>query len=86
MITISPTPSLTNPSIVDSQLAKILNNTASALKQIGLESRRKDDVDAYLSDEAYLEAHPERRPVVVIDNFLHKAQDNALIYDKFAEW
>lgn len=77
---------LTYKYIVDSQLAKILNNTASALKQIGLESRRKDDADAYLSDEAYLEAHPERRPVVVIDNFLHKAQDNALIYDKLAEW
>ena len=71
---------------LDSQLAKIWQNTATALKQIALEGRNKHDKDADLGDDEYLEAHPERRPVVVIDNFLHKSQESSVVYDKIAEW
>nr|POF17539.1 mitochondrial escape protein 2 [Quercus suber] len=73
---------------LENQLSKIWNNTAAALKSIALESRKRDDQDANLSDDEYLEAHPERRPIVVIDNFLHKNGDesSALVYDKLAEW
>jgi hypothetical protein len=71
---------------LETQLNKVWNNTATALKQIALEGRKKDDKDAHLSDDEYLEAHPEKRPVVVIDNFLHKSQDNPIVYDKIAEW
>ena len=71
---------------LDSQLAQIWNNTATALKGIALEGRKKDDKDANLSNDEYLEAHPERRPVVVIDNFLHKSADNSIVYDKIADW
>lgn len=71
---------------LDSQLSKIWNNTASALKDIALEGRKRDDKDANLSDDEYLEAHPEKRPVVVIDNFLHKSQEGSIVYDKIAEW
>jgi len=71
---------------LETQLVKIWNSTATALKQIALEGRKKDDKDANISDDEYLEAHPERRPVVVIDNFLHKSQDNPVVYDKLAEW
>jgi hypothetical protein len=71
---------------LESQVAKILNNTGAALKQIALESRHKNDPDAKLTDDEYLEVHPENRPVVVVDNFLHKSQDREIIYDKIAEW
>ena len=73
---------------LETQLVKIYNNTAAALKQIGLEDRSKNDKDANLSDDEYLEAHPEKRPVVVVDNFLHKNSDPSvqLVYDKLAEW
>ncbi len=71
---------------LDAQLAKIWQNTATALKQIALSERGKDDKDADLGDDEYLEAHPERRPVVVIDNFLHKSQENSVVYDKISEW
>ena len=71
---------------LDTQLAKIWQNTATALKQLALEERKKDDKDADLGDDEYLEAHPERRPVVVIDNFLHKNQESSLVYDKISEW
>ena len=71
---------------LDSQLAKILNNTATALRQIALEGRSKDDKDANLGDDEYLDAHPNIRPIVVIDNFLHKSQESTLVYDKIAEW
>ena len=73
---------------LETQLVKIYTNTAAALKKIGLEDRRKDDKDANLSDDEYLEAHPERRPVVVIDNFLHKSNEPGaqVVYDRLAEW
>ena len=71
---------------LETQLVKIWNSTATALKQIALEGRKRDEKDANMSDDEYLEAHPERRPIVVIDNFLHKSQDNPMIYDKLAEW
>jgi RNA12 protein len=71
---------------LDTQLAKIWGNSATALKQIALSGRKKSDKDADLNDDEFLEAHPERRPVVVIDNFLHKANESSVVYDKIAEW
>ncbi|KAL1869269.1 mitochondrial escape protein 2 [Paecilomyces lecythidis] len=71
---------------LDAQLSKIWQNTGVALKQVTLEGRRKDDKDSQLSDEEYLDAHPEKRPVVVIDNFLHKAGETDVVYDKISEW
>ena len=71
---------------LESQLNKILYTTTSALKEVSLAGRSKKDKDANLSDDAYLESHPERRPIVVIDNFLHKAEDKGIVYQKVAEW
>ncbi|KAK7415820.1 mitochondrial escape protein 2 [Neonectria punicea] len=71
---------------LESQLTKILQTTTSALKEVTIDGRSKKDSDANLADDAYLEAHPERRPVVVIDNFLHKNEENVIVYDKIAEW
>ena len=71
---------------LDTQLAKIWQNTSSALRQVGLEGRSKDDKDADLGADEYLEAHPEKRPVVIIDNFLHKSQESSVVYDKISEW
>ncbi|KAL9024376.1 MAG: hypothetical protein Q9196_006563 [Gyalolechia fulgens] len=71
---------------LDTQLAKIWQNTTNALKELALEGRTKDDKDSELGDDEYLEAHPERRPVVVIDNFLHKSQESSIVYDKISEW
>jgi hypothetical protein len=71
---------------LEAQLTKILNNTATALRNIALETRRKTDKDANFTEDEYLEAHPENRVVVVIDSFLHKANENPLVYDKVSEW
>ncbi|WEW61805.1 mitochondrial escape protein 2 [Emydomyces testavorans] len=71
---------------LDSQLGHILQNTANALKKIALEKKKKGSPDAHMTDDEFLEAHPECRPVVVIDNFLHKANDNQMIYDKLSDW
>ncbi|PSN68466.1 hypothetical protein BS50DRAFT_610043 [Corynespora cassiicola Philippines] len=71
---------------LDSQLGKIWNNTATALRQIALDGRHKDDKDASLGDDEWLEAHPEKRPIVVVDNFLHKSQEGGIVYDKIADW
>lgn len=71
---------------LDSQLSKILENTAAALKKVSLADRKKDNVDPDLNDDAFLEAHPERRAVVVIDNFLLKNEETSIVYDKLSEW
>lgn len=69
----------------DAQLSKIWHSTALAMKRVALEGRRKDDKDANLSDDEYLEAHPEKRPVVVIDNFVYDPE-NSVVLDKLTEW
>ncbi|KAG8526163.1 uncharacterized protein KY384_000156 [Bacidia gigantensis] len=71
---------------LDTQLQKIWQNTSTALRQIAIDGKHKDDKDAHLGDDEYLEAHPEKRPVVVIDNFLHKSQEGGVVYDKLSEW
>ncbi|KAF3766289.1 hypothetical protein M406DRAFT_97535 [Cryphonectria parasitica EP155] len=71
---------------LDSQLSKILSNTAAALKRVSLSDRKKEDADASLNDDAFLEAHPERRAVVVINNFLLKNEETSIVYDKLSEW
>ena len=71
---------------LDTQLAKIWQNTGTALRQIALEGRKKDEKDANLGDDEWLEAHTDSLPVVVIDNFLHKSQESSVVYDKISEW
>lgn len=71
---------------LDAQLGKIWQNTAIALKQVAVKGRKKDDKDSNLNDDDWLEAHPERRPVVVIDNFLYKNDESMVVYDKLSEW
>ncbi|EPE03762.1 mitochondrial escape protein 2 [Ophiostoma piceae UAMH 11346] len=72
---------------LDEQLTKILQTATVALREVGLDGRHKGDVDANLNEDAYLEAHPERRPVIVLDNFGHRNEDaTGLVYDKLAEW
>ncbi|TDZ37819.1 Mitochondrial escape protein 2 [Colletotrichum spinosum] len=71
---------------LESQVVKILHTTAEALKEVSLAGRDKDGKDSDLSDDAYLEAHPDKRAVVVIDNFLHKNEGSSIVYDKVAEW
>ncbi|KAK1761497.1 RNA12 protein-domain-containing protein [Echria macrotheca] len=71
---------------LESQLVKILQTTGAALKEVSLAGKDKTEADAHLSEDAYLEAHPERRAVVVIDSFLHRSEDNGIVYEKIADW
>ena len=73
---------------LDNQLAKIWGNTTTALKQIALTPRKKEDKDPQMADDEWLEAHPECRPVVIIDNFLHNNNEGStgMVYDKLGEW
>ncbi|KAJ5619604.1 hypothetical protein N7510_003588 [Penicillium lagena] len=70
---------------LDAQLSKIWQNTAVAIKRVALAGRRKDDKDFNLTDDEYLEAHPEKRPVVVIDNFVYDSE-HTVVLDKMTEW
>ncbi|KAJ6188897.1 hypothetical protein N7519_003805 [Penicillium mononematosum] len=70
---------------LDAQLSKIWQNTGVAMKRVALEGRRKEDKDFNMSEDEYLEAHPETRPVVVIENYLYDAEDSVVL-DKLTEW
>ena len=67
---------------LDSQLDNIFENTSEALRKIALRGRKKTDEDV----DKYLQAHPECRPVVVIDNFLHRSKESTMFYHKISEW
>ncbi|RVD88473.1 uncharacterized protein DFL_002658 [Arthrobotrys flagrans] len=72
---------------LETQFTKILQNTATALKQVALSEREKTDKDISLNDDEWLEAHPEKRPVVVIDNFLHRTDAaGEKIYQRLSDW
>lgn len=71
---------------LESQVVKILHTSAAALKDVSLAGRQKTDKDADISDDAYLEAHPDKRPVVVVNNFLHKSEESSIVYEKMAQW
>lgn len=71
---------------LESQVTKILYTTASALKDVALSGRSTKEKDGSISEDAWLEGHPERRPIIVIDNFLHKGDEQGIVYDKISEW
>ncbi len=71
---------------LESQLQKILLTAAGSLTEIALSGRHKLDSDILMPPDTYLETHPEKRPVVVIDNFLYKNDGKTIVYDKIAEW
>ncbi|RPA82836.1 hypothetical protein BJ508DRAFT_369410 [Ascobolus immersus RN42] len=72
----------------EAQMNKILRTTATALKRVALDDRSKDDKDAELSDDEYLKAHPEKRAVIVIDNFVNATNETEqkLVYDCLSTW
>lgn len=67
---------------LDSKLDSIFENTSRALRKVALSGREKTDGD----DEMYLHTHPDRRPVVVIDNLLHRSQESSVFYRKISQW
>lgn len=71
---------------LESQLQKILETAGETLQALDLDGRSKTDSDASLPADAYLEAHPEKRAVVVIDNFVYRSEDNALVFEKISDW
>ncbi|KAK9390130.1 RNA12 protein-domain-containing protein [Lipomyces mesembrius] len=74
---------------VDSQFKNMLENAATAIKEIAIENHKKtmktstgsraDDADCY-------ETNPTARPVIVIEHYLHRADKNESIYRALAEW
>lgn len=67
---------------LDSQLDNVFENTAEAIRKIALRDRKKTDEDV----DKYLRTHPECRPVVVIENFLHRSKESTMFYHKISGW
>lgn len=70
---------------LETQFNKILQNAGTALKSVALKDKCDTGKDEGLSDDEYLSTNPEKKPVVVIDNFL-RVEGNSIIYEKLADW
>ena len=71
---------------LDAQIVNILEMTSIALKRIALADKRKDKEYRKMRDETYLETNPDKRPVIVIDNYLFRGEGSEVFYDSIAKW
>jgi hypothetical protein len=71
---------------LESQIVKILHTTATALKDVALAEKKKIDPNGALSEDAFLETHPQQRAMIVVDNLLFKGEEEGLLYEKIADW
>jgi len=61
--------------------------TANAVKRVAISQKPKQEKGRpELRDEEFLEQNPQHRPIIIIDNFLHKADNAQIIYDNIAKW
>ncbi|ORY87647.1 RNA12 protein-domain-containing protein [Protomyces lactucae-debilis] len=66
---------------LEAQVKKILNSTAAALRSRALKGKPRE-----VRDEDWLQLHPEQRPVVVLDSFLHKGEESTQLYANISTW
>lgn len=70
----------------------VLEKTAIAEKSVGADSiiaasqDGGNDNGASMSDETFLQLHPEERPVIVIKHFLGRSENRRWVYSQIAEW
>ncbi|BFZ55572.1 mitochondrial escape protein 2 [Savitreella phatthalungensis] len=69
---------------LDTQMKAIFATSASAMRSVSLRGRKAQKPQP--RDEEYLEAHPETRVILVVDNFLYKAKQSMIIYDNIVRW
>ncbi|CAN6675036.1 mitochondrial escape protein 2 [Trichomonascus vanleenenianus] len=68
----------------DTQLKNMLSTAATAIRGVALENKSSKDK---MSDEDYLQLHPENKPVVVIRNLVSKSEaSKSFVYTRVAEW
>ncbi|KAK9364656.1 RNA12 protein-domain-containing protein [Lipomyces kononenkoae] len=74
---------------VEAQFKNMLENAATAIKEIAIETHKKSMKLGGVNTAAYgdcYETNPGARPVVVIEHYLHRADRNESIYRALAEW
>ncbi|PVH23529.1 hypothetical protein CXQ85_003819 [Candidozyma haemuli] len=86
----------------ETQFKNMLQLTSSAIRKVALsnfgsykaelkkQKQKHNDDDSYereIKEDDYLQSHPKAKPVIVIENFLRKAESpNDFIYKSIAEW
>jgi len=70
---------------LETQFNKILQNTGVALKAVALAEKNLTEKGKAMPEDEYLSINPDRRPIVVIDNFLNMG-GNSIIFEKLADW
>ncbi|AAS54133.1 AGL358Cp [Eremothecium gossypii ATCC 10895] len=74
----------------ETQFRNMLNTAMMSIRHIALSGYKAtlhsgDDVTT-VKEEDYLQQHPERKPVIVIDRFSNKAEINGFVYKELADW
>ncbi|KAH3680764.1 hypothetical protein WICMUC_000115 [Wickerhamomyces mucosus] len=76
----------------DSQFRNILSSTLVAIRNISLRGYKatvgNGENVVNIKEEDYLQQHPEKKPVIVIDRFttVNKSESNSFAYKEIADW
>lgn len=76
----------------DVQFRNILSTALMAIRNISLHGYKpivhSGDDEISVKEEDYLQQHPEKKPVIVIDRFtsVNRAETNAFTYKELADW
>jgi hypothetical protein len=66
----------------ESQFKNMLVSASAAVHKTALEGRKSDEID----ENNYLQLHPEKKPVIVIDHFMARTESNQFVYPQVADW
>lgn len=72
------------------QFRNMLSTALMSIRHIALKGYKPvigsgDDV-INIKEEDYLQQHPEKKPVIVIDRFNHRAEMNGFVYKELSDW
>ncbi|ONH70023.1 Mitochondrial escape protein 2 [Cyberlindnera fabianii] len=76
----------------ESQYRNMLSTALVAIREISLRGYKatiqEGDTEINVKEEDYLQQHPEKKPVIVIDRFttINKSESNNFVYKEIADW
>ncbi|AMD21988.1 HFR133Wp [Eremothecium sinecaudum] len=74
----------------ETQFRSMLNTAMMSIRRIALKGYKADVESGHgqstIKEEDYLQQHPDKKPVIVIDRFTNKAEMNGFVYKELAEW
>ncbi|BAO42513.1 mitochondrial escape protein 2 [Kluyveromyces marxianus] len=74
----------------ETQFRNMLSTAVMSIRHIALKGYKpvigSGDNAITVKEEDYLQQHPEKKPVIVIDRFTNKAEMNGFVYKELSDW